>query len=843
MSTGSIASAGGAARRTTVPAAVRRHWRLTAAIAIVAAALGALLGQVQTGRYQSTARLVVEDPQRGTDVLSAAVSPDRYVHEQVAVFDLPALHELGATIHNAAIEANARVRSTAVTTIGADGAITLGSDGTIQLGAPGSELVRQPDGSIRTGATVGVFVDADGKIRRADRTQVLDASGAALSVQTGDVVVIRSDGLALLVGAGQRQLLLDANGDVIEDLDEASVPGLSRQPDGSLRVTYGRRQLSIAPDGSTMLLGLDGAAMARPDTQQPAGSSARLFLLDREGDGAAVALSGDGAVIVDSAGDVVVSDLAGQLLAQTSNTTAVTVAPAATSPVVHLRANEFRDNLFVTDRPNTNMVEITYVSADPEIARLGANAAAEAYRQLSASDSNGARSEALNRADRSLAAVTTELSDAEAALAAVLADRPGRAALTAQYDELVAQLAAAGRELLDNRATATATADRIKALQLQLDAIRVVGTTDLAQPDIAKLVEVRDRAKSRLATIQSQRDALLVDANKTSTGISLLSPAIEASASSGFGGPKLVVFALFGGLLLGSFVSYMLDSRLSAVDAAEDVGEVLGVPLLGEVPDYRHERIVGGVPVMTKPESFVAEAYRIVAATIVVNNLNTGSKMFGVVSAGVGEGKTSVVANLAVALAHGQRSVLATDADLEGQALSHIVGKLLDEPPSWSGISDILAGSSALDDSTDHVPIVGEGSLELLSGGSLLRRGRSLFDSTVAEDFFASLPEQFDTVLVDLPPLLNVAYAGSIVRQLDGVIVVVRRGAKRRDIEELSDRLQLIGRPVVGFIMTAMPLRPERTASIAALHYDLGNKTRSRRDRSKLKRRGKVRPA
>jgi hypothetical protein len=62
-----------------------------------------------------------------------------------------------------------------------------------------------------------------------------------------------------------------------------------------------------------------------------------------------------------------------------------------------------------------------------------------------------------------------------------------------------------------------------------------------------------------------------------------------------------------------------------------------------------------------------------------------------------------------------------------------------------------------------------------------------------------------------------------------------------QDLQELADRLELIGRPVVGFVMTATPLRPERTASIAALHYDLGDKPRSKRTPTRLRRAKKVR--
>jgi hypothetical protein len=85
--------------------------------------------------------------------------------------------------------------------------------------------------------------------------------------------------------------------------------------------------------------------------------------------------------------------------------------------------------------------------------------------------------------------------------------------------------------------------------------------------------------------------------------------------------------------------------------------------------------------------------------------------------------------------------------------------------------------------------------------------------------------------------VLNVAYSAKALHRLDGALVVVPLGLRSGELRELSHRLRLIGTPVIGFVMTRVPLRAERTASLAALHHDLGGRPTDRRSWSRRLRR------
>src|SRR5690606_32945180 len=101
------------------------------------------------------------------------------------------------------------------------------------------------------------------------------------------------------------------------------------------------------------------------------------------------------------------------------------------------------------------------------------------------------------------------------------------AELATQYDQILAALAAAGRDLLQDPGGATAAAQRITNLQRQLDSIRSVQAADLQRPEIAEVAGRRDRLRTRLEQVQTQRDSLLIDSQRSGSGVTIFSPATE----------------------------------------------------------------------------------------------------------------------------------------------------------------------------------------------------------------------------------------------------------------------------------------------------------------------------
>ena len=362
----------------------------------------------------------------------------------------------------------------------------------------------------------------------------------------------------------------------------------------------------------------------------------------------------------------------------------------------------------------------------------------------------------------------------------------------------------------------------------QLDAIDRIEQVELRQPALADLVNQRDQLKARLNQLQTQLDSLQVSTTGSISNVSLSSPATEAIVVGGLGQVKLGIVGAVLGFMAGVALAYVMELTKPTVTDVDEVADILGLPVIAEIPDFKYEHLRGSLPTLDVPTSYVAEAFRMAGAGVAMGMREAHGNLIGVVSAGVGDGKTTTAINLAVALAQTQRSVLALDADLEGQVMSYLLQKRSDAAPEWRGMLDVITRQANLPDATQPILTEPDTRLDLLTAGSDVQRLRGIFDSVEAEELFAELRAAYDVVVVDVPPLLNVSYAAQLLRQVDGVVIVAAAGSSPRLLAELRDRLSFVGAYLVGIAYNRGPLRPERTASIAAIHHDLGGKRTNR---------------
>src|ERR671934_1716636 len=82
----------------------------------------------------------------------------------------------------------------------------------------------------------------------------------------------------------------------------------------------------------------------------------------------------------------------------------------------------------------------------------------------------------------------------------------------------------------------------------------------------------------------------------------------------------------------------------------------------------------GALIMLVDPHSPAAEAYRSLAANLQFAYADRQLQIIGVTSAAAGEGKSTTVANLAIALAEGGRRVVVIDADLRRPVLHTLFG-------------------------------------------------------------------------------------------------------------------------------------------------------------------------
>jgi capsular exopolysaccharide synthesis family protein len=263
-----------------------------------------------------------------------------------------------------------------------------------------------------------------------------------------------------------------------------------------------------------------------------------------------------------------------------------------------------------------------------------------------------------------------------------------------------------------------------------------------------------------------------------------------------------VGIGLLIGLLLAVGLAFLRDRSDLRLRGRDDLAERLDRPVLAAVPRlsrWRRDRRLRwrrrhrhNLVTLEEPNSPAAEAYRSLRARMagLATQLEIGSIM--VVSAGVGEGKSTTAANLAVALAETGREVLLVSADLRRPRVHQFFGLANRE-----GLSDLLTGSR---EAVEPVPAAPH--LWVLLSGPLPRHPSALMDSDAMRGLLARWRDRFDFVVLDCPPGLVVADALALAPLVDAVLVVGdARVSDREAIGRLREELEQVGGAIVGAVL------------------------------------------
>lgn len=276
----------------------------------------------------------------------------------------------------------------------------------------------------------------------------------------------------------------------------------------------------------------------------------------------------------------------------------------------------------------------------------------------------------------------------------------------------------------------------------------------------ARLLALREERYARvLEQYQRSRAAEIARAN----AITVVEPAAVPDSPSNTRKPITIAIGLIVGLIGGiglSFLFETLDTRLRSAKVVEDV---LDLSILGTIP-MAPRRWRGSLFEIASPQH---EAFRRIRAHI-LNPSRGAPRTLLVTSAEPGEGKSTVVANLARAFAQAGRTVLVVDGDLRLPTL-HRVFNL----PNEAGLSTVLREEATWDEVTQDSSLR---RVAVLTSGPLPADAAELLGSAEMARLFEQLTRWFEIVLIDTPSLLAVSDAAVLAPLVDEVALVVACG-------------------------------------------------------------------
>ncbi|MBO1579727.1 CpsD/CapB family tyrosine-protein kinase [Bacillus sp. XF8] len=194
------------------------------------------------------------------------------------------------------------------------------------------------------------------------------------------------------------------------------------------------------------------------------------------------------------------------------------------------------------------------------------------------------------------------------------------------------------------------------------------------------------------------------------------------------------------------------------------------------------------------PKSKVAEEYRTIRSNLQFTSETDKKRTIIVTSPGYGEGKTTTVANLAVSMAQQDEKVLVVDADLRTPELHAIFGV-----ENKSGLTNVLEEKTTLEKAVIQTEVK---NMHILTSGSEVNNPAKMLSLLSMQTLISKAIEQYDIVLFDSPPLLEVADTNILASQCDGVLLVLGcHQTASEAVVEANKALDLAKGKLVGAIL------------------------------------------
>lgn len=195
------------------------------------------------------------------------------------------------------------------------------------------------------------------------------------------------------------------------------------------------------------------------------------------------------------------------------------------------------------------------------------------------------------------------------------------------------------------------------------------------------------------------------------------------------------------------------------------------------------------------------EAYKLLRTNlsyILSEKENEDCHIIGVTSSLRGEGKSTTSLNLAFVLSEMNKKVLLIEADLRIPSL-HKKVRLQSKP----GLSNMLVNRS-LNPAWIQRYVDKQGTtFDVLTAGDIPPNPSELIGSRRMQNLLNKLAEQYDYIVMDLPPVTAVTDALVATKIVEGVIVVVRSDySDRNSLNETLRQIQLVNGRVLGFVLT-----------------------------------------
>jgi len=382
--------------------------------------------------------------------------------------------------------------------------------------------------------------------------------------------------------------------------------------------------------------------------------------------------------------------------------------------------------------------------------------------------------------------------------------------------------------------------ERLGLLRLEY---KELPTSGLGLSRLEREVQLRQDVVGALE--ETYQLALSQEADKVE-GVAILQWAITPTSPTNLH-PKLsrAFVGLALGVLLGVVFAVLAETLDTSIGTIEDVQDYINAKVVGVIPYIDAEHVRASLErrgrdagddrtVQRKaqlvsyfdPQSTLAETYRTLRTNIEFVTVENEAKTLMVTSSSFVEGKSTTVANIAMSMAQLGKRTLLVDADMRKPSLARLFG--LDKEPGLTEIiignnhwpetvrtlTDIVTGGMGLE---DILQTQGISNLHIITSGTIPPNPAELLNSTRMTEFIAEIREEYDMVLFDSPPVLQVTDAAILGKRLEGTLMIYKAGdIPRTSLKRSTDLLRSVDVEIVGVVLNGI------SADTSTDYQDLG---------------------
>jgi len=244
---------------------------------------------------------------------------------------------------------------------------------------------------------------------------------------------------------------------------------------------------------------------------------------------------------------------------------------------------------------------------------------------------------------------------------------------------------------------------------------------------------------------------------------------------------KNMLAGLLAGLVGSLCLVFLWVFLDNTVKTPSDVKVHLGIPLLGLIDNYQMDHNGKKGPpnsliTVEQTTSPISESYRSLRTNLEFASLDLVTHRILITSAGLHEGKSFTVANLAVSLAQAGKSVLVLDADLRNPTQHTLFGV-----ENGQGLANALIQDQDVQQYIQTTAIPG---VSVLTAGPSPTNPAELVGTKRMKQLIQEFSGQFDRVIIDTPPIGDVTDAAILAQDVDGVLLVLGAGEVNKEVAQ-----------------------------------------------------------